>query len=77
MKDLCRDIYDLYAEDEEEEEDRLSAPPSHLLFSPAKHLTLNINVGGTVSSLPLYQNLLLNQICWDPAWFLGLKALVL
>lgn len=54
VKDLCRDIYDLYAEyedEEEEEEDRLPVSPSRLLLSPTKHLTLNINVGGTVSSL--------------------------
>lgn len=44
-QDVCRNIYDLYDEEEEEEEE---AP--HLLPSPARHLNLNINVGGTVSS---------------------------
>lgn len=49
-QELCRDIYDLYAEYEEEEvQDRFPVSP-HLLLSPAKHLNLNINVGGTVSS---------------------------
>uniref|UniRef100_A0A3B5LE10 Ion transport domain-containing protein n=1 Tax=Xiphophorus couchianus TaxID=32473 RepID=A0A3B5LE10_9TELE len=49
MQDLSRDIYDLYAEYEREEvEDRLPVSPSHVLMSPTKHLTLNINIGGTV-----------------------------
>lgn len=49
VKDLCRDIYDLYAEyEDEEEEDQFPVPPC-LLLSPTKHLALNINVGGTVS----------------------------
>lgn len=49
-QDLCRDIYDLYAEYEEEEvQDQFPVSP-RLLRSPAKHLNLNINVGGTVSS---------------------------
>lgn len=49
-QDVCRDIYDLYAEYEEEEvQDRFPVAP-HLLLSPARHLNLNINVGGTVSS---------------------------
>ncbi|KAM8743968.1 potassium voltage-gated channel subfamily V member 2 [Acanthopagrus schlegelii] len=53
MQDLCRDIYDLYAEyEDEEEEDRLTASTSQLLLSPTKHLTLNINVGGTAYRLP-------------------------
>ncbi|MEQ2224709.1 hypothetical protein ILYODFUR_010244 [Ilyodon furcidens] len=53
MQDLSRDIYDLYAEYEREEvEDRLPVSPSHVLVSPTKHLTLNINVGGTVYLLP-------------------------
>ncbi|XP_028274269.1 potassium voltage-gated channel subfamily V member 2 [Parambassis ranga] len=57
MQDLSRDIYDLYAEygdeeEEEEEEDQLLVSPSHLLVSPTKHFTLNINVGGTVYHLP-------------------------
>lgn len=51
MKELCRDIYDLYAEyEEEDEEDGCPGSPSQLLLPPTKHLTLNINVGGTVSS---------------------------
>ncbi|XP_042365932.1 potassium voltage-gated channel subfamily V member 2 [Plectropomus leopardus] len=53
MQDLGRDIYDLYAEYEnEEEEDRLPVSPSRVLLSPTKHFTLNINVGGTVYHLP-------------------------
>ncbi|XP_078128196.1 potassium voltage-gated channel subfamily V member 2 [Sander vitreus] len=53
MQDLSRDIYDIYAEYEiEEEEDRLPVSSSHLLLSPTKHFTLNINVGGTVYHLP-------------------------
>lgn len=44
MQDLGKDVYDLYAEDEEED-----ALPPPMLLSPAKHLVLNINVGGTVS----------------------------
>lgn len=49
-QDLCRDIYDLYAEYEEEVvQDQFPVSP-HLLLSPAKHQNLNINVGGTVSS---------------------------
>ncbi|KAM4528153.1 potassium voltage-gated channel subfamily V member 2 [Odontesthes bonariensis] len=53
MQDLSRDIYDLYAEYErEEEEDRLPVSPSRVLRSPTKHLNLNINVGGTVYLLP-------------------------
>lgn len=52
VKDLSRDIYDLYAEYEREEvEDRLPVSPSRILRSPTKHLTLNINVGGTVALL--------------------------
>lgn len=55
VKDLGRDIYDLYAEYEyEEEEDRFPVSPSHLLLSPTKHFTLNINVGGTVTLLSFY-----------------------
>ncbi|XP_041826656.1 potassium voltage-gated channel subfamily V member 2 [Melanotaenia boesemani] len=53
MQDLSRDIYDLYAEYEREEvDDRLPVSPSRVLRSPTKHLTLNINVGGTVYLLP-------------------------
>ncbi|XP_077352736.1 potassium voltage-gated channel subfamily V member 2 [Festucalex cinctus] len=48
MQDLGRDVYDLYAEDEEEED----ASPPCMLLSPAKHFNLNINVGGTVYHLP-------------------------
>lgn len=54
VKDLCRDIYDIYAEyedEQQEEEDRVPVSPSRLLLSPTKHLTLHINVGGTVSVL--------------------------
>ncbi|XP_054613027.1 potassium voltage-gated channel subfamily V member 2 [Dunckerocampus dactyliophorus] len=47
MQDLGRDIYDLYAEDEEDD-----ASPTRMLLSPAKDFTLNINVGGTVYHLP-------------------------
>ncbi|KAL4005060.1 hypothetical protein ACER0C_004773 [Sarotherodon galilaeus] len=53
MQDLGRDIYDIYAEYENEEvEDRLPVSPSRLLNSPTKHFILNINVGGTVYHLP-------------------------
>nr|XP_020456763.1 potassium voltage-gated channel subfamily V member 2-like [Monopterus albus] len=52
VQDLGRDIYDLYAEYEDEEEDQFQVSPSHLLFSPTKHCSLNINVGGTVYRLP-------------------------
>uniref|UniRef100_A0A3Q4BBQ5 Potassium voltage-gated channel subfamily V member 2 n=1 Tax=Mola mola TaxID=94237 RepID=A0A3Q4BBQ5_MOLML len=52
VQDLCRDIYDLYAEyEEEEEQDQYPVSPC-LLLSPTKHLTLNINVGGTTYHLP-------------------------
>lgn len=52
LKDLGRDIYDIYAEYENEEvEDRLPVSPSRLLNSPTKHFILNINVGGTVTPL--------------------------
>lgn len=62
VKDLGRDIYDLYAEyaeEEEEEEDPFPASPSRLLLSPNKQFILNINVGGTVTSLIFYNNMLL------------------
>ncbi len=50
MQDLGRDIYDLYAEyEDEEKEDPFPGSPSRLLLSPVKHLTLNINVGGMVT----------------------------
>uniref|UniRef100_A0A8C5GRJ4 Potassium voltage-gated channel subfamily V member 2 n=1 Tax=Gouania willdenowi TaxID=441366 RepID=A0A8C5GRJ4_GOUWI len=53
MQDLDRDIYDLYAEYEDEEvEDHLPVSPSCLLLSHTKHFTLNINVGGTLYHLP-------------------------
>ncbi|XP_077593896.1 potassium voltage-gated channel subfamily V member 2 [Stigmatopora nigra] len=48
MQDLAKDVYDLYAEDEEEED--ISLP--RLLHTPAKHIILNINVGGTLYHLP-------------------------
>ncbi|XP_037122309.1 potassium voltage-gated channel subfamily V member 2-like [Syngnathus acus] len=47
MQELGKDVYDLYAEDEEED-----ASPPHTLLSPSEHFTLNINVGGTVYHLP-------------------------
>lgn len=55
MKELCRDIYDLYAEyEDEDEEDGCPGSPSQLLLPPTKHLTLNINVGGTVSDIAAF-----------------------
>lgn len=61
VQELGRDIYDLYAEyeEEEEEEDPLPVSPCPLLLSPNKPLILNINVGGTVTSLVLHNNMLL------------------
>lgn len=51
-QELCRDIYDLYAEyEDEDEEDGCPGSPSQLLLPPNKHLNLNINVGGTVSPI--------------------------
>ncbi|KAG9335737.1 hypothetical protein JZ751_004273 [Albula glossodonta] len=47
MQELSRDIYDLYAEDEEEEDERLPMTPIKL-SSPSKNYMLNINVGGKV-----------------------------
>lgn len=59
VKDLGRDIYDLYAEyAEEEEEDQFPVSPSRLLLSPNKQFILNINVGGTVTLLDFYHNIL-------------------
>ncbi|KAK5900503.1 hypothetical protein CgunFtcFv8_025461 [Champsocephalus gunnari] len=53
MQELGRDIYDMYAEYEsEDEEDRLPVTSSHFLLSPNKHFNLNINVGGTVYHVP-------------------------
>lgn len=46
LQDLSRDIYDIYAE-YEHEEDQEQFP-----VSPTKKFTLNINVGGTVYRLP-------------------------
>uniref|UniRef100_A0A672Z0T5 Potassium voltage-gated channel subfamily V member 2 n=1 Tax=Sphaeramia orbicularis TaxID=375764 RepID=A0A672Z0T5_9TELE len=52
LQDLTRDIYDIYAEYEhEEDEDQFPVSPCRLL-SPTKHFILNINVGGTVYRLP-------------------------
>lgn len=48
LQDLGRDIYDIYAEYEDEDEFGSPASPARLLLSPSKHLVLNINVGGTV-----------------------------
>lgn len=46
-KDLGRDIYDIYAEYEDEgPEDGLGVSHCHLMLSSTKHL--NLNVGGTV-----------------------------
>lgn len=46
LQDLSRDIYDVYAEYEHEEEQE------QFPVSPTKKFTLNINVGGTVYRLP-------------------------
>ncbi|KAK7896049.1 hypothetical protein WMY93_021374 [Mugilogobius chulae] len=46
LTDVSRDIYDIYAEYEREEDIELYP------VSPTKHFTLNINVGGTVYRLP-------------------------
>lgn len=56
VKDLGRDIYDLYAEYAEEEEDPFAASPSRLLLPPDKQLILNINVGGTVTLLSFHRS---------------------
>lgn len=62
VKDLSRDIYDLYAEYEREEvDDRLPVSPSRILRSPTKHLNLNINVGGTVTGPAFF--FFLTQTC--------------
>ncbi|KAG1971064.1 potassium voltage-gated channel subfamily V member 2 [Pimephales promelas] len=46
MQELSRDIYDIYAEYEDDEEERLLSTPSKL--STQKNYMLNINVGGKV-----------------------------
>lgn len=43
MQDLSRDIYDIYAEDEDDEDERLMHSPRE---SPKKNYMININVGG-------------------------------
>ncbi|KAG7268465.1 hypothetical protein CRUP_016899 [Coryphaenoides rupestris] len=43
MQDLSRDIYDIYAEDEDDEDERLMHSPTQ---SPKKNYMININVGG-------------------------------
>ncbi|KAM4634148.1 potassium voltage-gated channel subfamily V member 2 [Polymixia lowei] len=52
MQDLGRDIYDLYADYEDVEDDGLLGSAVPLLSSPTKHHTLNINVGGKVYHMP-------------------------
>ncbi|XP_016411774.1 potassium voltage-gated channel subfamily V member 2-like [Sinocyclocheilus rhinocerous] len=47
MQELSKDIYDIYAEYDDEEEDRLMSTPSKL-SSLTKNYMLNINVGGKV-----------------------------
>ncbi|KAL1266980.1 hypothetical protein QQF64_002655 [Cirrhinus molitorella] len=47
MQELSKDIYDIYAEYEDDEEDRLMST-SAKLSSPTKNYMLNINVGGKV-----------------------------
>ncbi|KAJ8393948.1 hypothetical protein AAFF_G00054810 [Aldrovandia affinis] len=47
MQDLSRDIYDIYAEYEDEEDEGLALTPLRLDF-PSKDYMLNINVGGKV-----------------------------
>lgn len=47
MQELSKDIYDIYAEYEDDEEERLLSTPSKL-SSPTKNYMLNINVGGKV-----------------------------
>ncbi len=47
MQELSKDIYDIYAEYEDDEEERLMSTHSKL-SSPAKNYMLNINVGGKV-----------------------------
>ncbi|XP_058472750.1 potassium voltage-gated channel subfamily V member 2 isoform X1 [Solea solea] len=50
LKDVSRDIYDLYTEYEDEDEETF--PKSQSDASPNKHGVLNINVGGTLYFLP-------------------------
>ncbi|XP_062334146.1 potassium voltage-gated channel subfamily V member 2 [Osmerus eperlanus] len=47
MQELSKDIYDIYAEYEDEEEDGVLASP-RMPCSPSKNYMLNINVGGKV-----------------------------
>ena len=47
MQELSKDIYDIYAEYEDEEEDGVLASP-RMPSSPSKNYMLNINVGGKV-----------------------------
>ncbi|CAL9683266.1 unnamed protein product [Knipowitschia caucasica] len=46
LQEVSRDIYDIYAEYEHEEDEE------RFPVSPTKHFSLNINVGGTVYRLP-------------------------
>ncbi|KAG7476651.1 hypothetical protein MATL_G00085290 [Megalops atlanticus] len=47
MQDLSVDIYDIFAEDDDEDE-KMPMSPSRLMSSPPKNYMLNINVGGKV-----------------------------
>ncbi|KAK7120160.1 hypothetical protein R3I94_020243 [Phoxinus phoxinus] len=47
MQELSKDIYDIYAEYEDDEDERLLSTPSKL-SSPNKNYMLNINVGGKI-----------------------------
>ncbi|KAG5261801.1 hypothetical protein AALO_G00288550 [Alosa alosa] len=48
MTELSKDIYDIYAEYEDEDDDKIMAMTPMRLASPAKNYMLNINVGGKV-----------------------------